>query len=63
MMGKVGAPINARVMMYKAILQAVILNWNEIWVVTDVVMILLEGLYHMIARRILGMKARRGDSW
>ena len=36
-----GSPINARAMMYKALLQVVFLYGSEIWVVTDVMMTVL----------------------
>ena len=48
-------------MMYKAVVQAVLLYGSEIWVVTDVMMTVLEGFHHMIARWITGMSARKGN--
>ena len=44
-------------MMYKALFQAVLLYGSEIWVVTDAMMLFLEGF----ARQIEGMTAQRGD--
>ena len=59
-LGKKGAPIKDRPMMYKAILQAVLLYGSESWVVTDAMMTVLEGFHHMILIRIARMMARMG---
>ena len=48
-------------MMYKTVAQAVILYGSEIWVVTDKMMTVLEGLLHSINRRVVGMTSRKGD--
>ena len=37
-LGKTGAPIKARDMMYKAVVHAVLLYGNESWVVMDAMM-------------------------
>ena len=60
-MGKKGAPIKAQPMMYKMVVQAVLLYGSEIWVVIDAMMMVLEGFHHSIARRITGMTAHRDD--
>ena len=42
-------------MMYKAVVQAVLLYGSEIWVVTDVMMTVLDVFHHMIAIWITGI--------
>ena len=37
-LGKTGAPIKARAMVYKVVVQVVLLYGSEIWVVTDAIM-------------------------
>ena len=59
--GKMRDLIMARAMMYKVVVQAVILYGSEIWVVTDAMMTFLDSLHHRTARRISGMTERRGD--
>ena len=61
-MGKMGAPIKACAMIYKAVVQAVLLYGSPIWVVTDAMVMVIEVFQHMIARQILGVTARKGDS-
>ena len=65
MMGNMGAPIKAQSIMYKAIVQAVLLYGREIWVVTYSMMIVLEGFNHRIARQIAGMTVNKdnGGEW
>ena len=50
-----------RAMVYKAVVQAVLMYGRKIWVVTDDIMKFLEGFHHRTARRISGMMAQRGD--
>ena len=47
-MGKTGVDIKARVMMYKAIVQAVLMYGIEIWMFTYATMKFLEGFHHSI---------------
>ena len=47
-------------MMYKAVIQAVLLYGREIFLVVYMIMTVLKGSYHIIPRRISGMTARRG---
>ena len=61
MLGKTGAPIKAPLVMCKAVVKTLLLYRIEIWVVTDEIMMVLEGFHHSISRRITGMTARRGD--
>ena len=49
-LGKTGAPIKARTMIYKAVVQLVLLYGSERWVVMGAIMTVLEGFHHMIAR-------------
>ena len=60
-MGKAGALIKARVIIYKVIIQAVLLCGRKIWMVTDVIMTVLKVFHHRIARPIVRMMYRRGD--
>ena len=60
-LGKTGAPIKAPLVMCKAVVKTLLLYRIEIWVVTDEIMMVLEGFHHSISRRITGMTARRGD--
>ena len=48
-------------MMYTAVVHVVLLYVSEIWVVTGVMMKVLEGFHNSISRRIVGMMAWRGD--
>ena len=45
----------------KAILHVVLLYGREIWLVTDTMTTILEGLHHRISIHIAGMTARRGN--
>ena len=47
--------------MYKALVQAVLLYGGKSWVVTDIIMTVLEGFHYGIARRIEEMTERKGD--
>ena len=60
-LGKTGAPIKARAMMYKLVVQAVLLYGRKIWVVTDSIRTVLEVFHHRITRRIVGMTERKGN--
>ena len=60
-MGKTGLPIKYHAMMYKAVVQAVLLYVSEIWGATETMMTALEEFHHIIARRMAGMTPRKGD--
>ena len=60
-LGKTRAPIKAQEMMYKAVVQEVLMYGSEIWVVIYMMMAIIEGLHHSIGRRIVEMTAWRGD--
>ena len=47
-LGKMGALIKARTMLYEEIVQAVVLYRSEIWLVTGAMMTVMEGLHHSI---------------
>ena len=57
--GKTGTPIKARVIVYKAVLQQLLLYDSERWVMTDVMMTVLEVLHHRIVRQIKRMAVWR----
>ena len=48
-------------MVYKVVVQVLLLYGIEIWVLTDEIMMLLGGLCHTIARHIVGVTERKGD--
>ena len=56
---KTGETVRVRGMLYKAVMQLVLLYVGESWVVRGVILKLLEGLHHRLARRIEGMTAQR----
>ena len=47
--------------MYKEVVQAVLLYGRKIWLVTDVMMTVIEGFRHRIDIQIAGITARKGD--
>ena len=49
-------------MMYKALVQAVLMYERESWALKGVMIMVLEGFHHRIARRITVMIARKGNS-
>ena len=58
---KTGAPIKSRAMMYKAVVQAVLLYGRIIWVMTDAMIMVIEGFHHRISRSNTGRTERKGD--
>ena len=48
-------------MMYKAVVQAVLMHGSEIWVVTEVMMTVLEVFHHRTAGQIVRIIEQRGD--
>ena len=46
-------------MMYKAVVQTVLLYRREIWVLTETILKILEGFHHCVAQRTAGMSHRR----
>ena len=60
-LGKTGAPIKAHAMMYKELVQAVLLYRSESWVDTDAMMKVLDIFHHRISGRIVGMTEWRGN--
>ena len=59
-LGKTGVPINDRSMIYKAVVQGMLIYRGEIWVVMDMIMTVQKVLHHRIARYIEGIRAHRG---
>ena len=57
---KRGATVRARGMMYKAVAKLVILYGSESWVVTGVMLKVLEGFHHRAARQFTEMTETRG---
>ena len=48
MLVNTGVHIKAQAMMYKVVVQVVLLYERESWVVTDVMMVVLDGFHHRI---------------
>ena len=61
MLGKKGAPIKARAMVYKAVVQAVLLHGSERLVIMVAMMKVMGVFHHMIAIWITGMTLWRGN--
>ena len=54
--------VQAWAMIYKAVVQTVLIYGSEIWVVTEDILTVLEGFHHRVARQIVVNTARRsGD--
>ena len=62
---KSGATIRARAMLYKAVVQVVLMYSSEIWVVKYVMIKVLKRLHHHISWRITGNTAQkfREEGW
>ena len=60
-LGKMGEIERESSILYKVVVQTVMLCGIEIWGITEAVMKVLEAFYHMIARRIMGKTARLID--
>ena len=60
-LGKTGAPIKLRAMMYKAVLHTVLLYGSEIRVVMHAMMTVIEVFCHSIAIQVVEIKARKGN--
>ena len=60
--GKMGDPIKDQMIIYKAVVQVVLLYGSEILMIMDTMVTVLEVFHHSITRRIAGMIAQRGDS-
>ena len=58
--GKTVATVRARGMMYKAVAKLVILYGSESWVVTGVMLKVLEGFHHRAARQFTEITETRG---
>ena len=59
-LAKTGATVRARGMVYKAVVQSVLLYGTERWVVTEEMLKVFKGFHHWAERRITGMKATGG---
>ena len=49
-------------MLYKVVVQMMLLYEVEIWVVIDAIMTVMEGFHHRVTHRIAGLMAIRGDN-
>ena len=62
---KSGVVVWAQEMMYKEMVQTVLLYGRERWVVTEVMLTVLEGFNNQVARKIVGKTAQSSgdDMW
>ena len=58
-LSKAGVTVQVMAMFYKEVVQVVMLYGSEIWVITDVMMKVLEGFHHRIDKRIMGKTVRK----
>ena len=58
-MEKTGGTVSSRKILYKAVVQAVLLYGRDIWVILEAIIKVLGAFYHQIYRRIMGKAARR----
>ena len=59
---KEGVPVRALVILYKVVVNMVLLYGNEIWVTTGGMLTVLEGFHHWLVRQISGDKAQCDQS-
>ena len=52
-----GETVRSREMMYKAVVQTVLIYGSGSWVVTDVILKVVDGFHHQVAWRITGVSA------
>ena len=52
-----GLTVRAWAMMYKAVVHTVLIYGSGSWVVTDVILKVVDGFHHQVAWRITGMSA------
>ena len=57
-----GVYVKSQAMMYNVVVQTVLIYGCESWVVKGVMMMVLEGFHHIVARRLAGLMARRGKN-
>ena len=62
MVTEAGSTVWERGMLYKAVVQSVLLYGSEIWVVMRAMLKVLVGFYHRLARKIMGITARHTTS-
>ena len=64
-MMKAGVAVRARDMLYKAVVQAVLIYGSEIWVITDTIMNFLEGFHQRSTQSIMGKTEQqvRAEGW
>ena len=58
-----GATVRSREMMYKSVVQTVLLDSIKSWVVTEVMLKVMEGLNYRVARRIAGISDQKVGEW
>ena len=58
---QMGEHRKSRNMLYKEVVQTVLLYWCESWVATFTMMAVLEGFHHSVARILAGTTERQGN--
>ena len=58
-----GATVRSREMMYKAVVQTVLLDSIKSWVMTEVMLKVMEGFHYRVARRIAGISDQQVGEW
>ena len=61
-LGKTGAPVKAQEIMYKVLVQDLLLYRIKLCLVMDAMMMVLEEFHHNISRQIVGMTEIYEDS-
>ena len=56
---RTGVAVRARAMLYKALVQMILLYGIKRWVVTGEMLKVLDGFHHRVARQMLGKKDHR----
>ena len=54
--------MKARSVLYKIVVQTVLISWCASWVVTDTMMTVLEGFHHTVDWRLVGLMDRWGNN-
>ena len=54
--------MKARSVLYKIVVQTVLISWCASWVVTDAMMTVLEGFHHTVDWRLVGLMDRWGNN-
>ena len=59
LLAKTGATVREHAIMYKTVVQTVLLYRSKSWVVTEAMLMMLEGFQNWVAQRIVGMSSQQ----